>query len=382
MKRVLLFLVILVSPWFLKANIRADEKPFLVVLDAGHGGKDPGCIGYSGVKEKNVALSVVLKVGKLIEQNCPNVKVIYTRNTDVFVELYQRAKIANRNKADLFISIHCNAVDKNTSANGIETYIMGTARNDENLQMAMRENAAILQEEDHVSVYDGFDPKSAEAYIIFSLFQNVYQSQSLYFADLVQKTLVKNTKRHDRSVRQAPYLVLRHATMPSALIEIGFLSSKEEEAYLASEVGQNTVSQSIFMAFYEYKNYITGSNDPLPQITFPAPETKDTVKSVVTTPSEASSDTDIRFRVQFYSSPDKLEITDSKFNAVPDVRRYFYNGAWRFTSGNAQRWEKITNLLQQVKAAGFSDAFIVSFEGENRISNSVAREKLKSIQQK
>lgn len=220
-----------------------------VVLDAGHGGKDPGTSGSTS-KEKGISLDVVLQIENFLRAQYPNLKVILTRRTDEFIELAERANIANKNKADFFISVHCNAND-NKAIHGSETYVMGLHKEEDNVQMIMNENASILMEKDHEKKYDGFDPHSIESYIMFSMVQNVYLKQSLAFASKVEKNMIAHTKRKSRGVKQAGFLVLWKTTMPSVLIEIGFLSNKEEEKYLNSTEGKAAIAKSIFKAITE-----------------------------------------------------------------------------------------------------------------------------------
>lgn len=229
---------------------RAKYEIKTVVIDAGHGGHDTGCLGSSS-KEKHVALSVALKLGKFIEDQFPEVKVVYTRKTDVFIELFERASIANRSKADLFISIHCNSGPE--LAFGTETFVMGLHKTDDNLTVARRENAAILNEKNYMQNYDGFDPHSPEAHIIFSLYQNSFMNQSLLFASKIQEQFSEYGGRFNRGVKQAGFLVLFKTSMPSVLVEIGFLTHKNEERYLTSDKGQISLATSIFRAFKEYK---------------------------------------------------------------------------------------------------------------------------------
>jgi N-acetylmuramoyl-L-alanine amidase len=222
-----------------------------VVIDAGHGGHDTGCLG-SDSREKEVALRIALKLGKLIEANCPDVKVIYTRKTDVFIPLIERANIANRAKADLFICIHLNSGPK--SAYGAETFVMGLHKSDDNLNVAKRENAAILLEDNYQKNYDGFDPNSPEANIIFSLYQNQFMTQSLSFAAKIQKQFKDNSKRYSRGVKQAGFLVLYKTAMPSVLIENGFLTNDNDQRFLSSDAGQASMASSIYRAFKSYKS--------------------------------------------------------------------------------------------------------------------------------
>ena len=231
--------------------LQAREKTFTVVIDAGHGGKDPGARG-TVINEKEINLSVALKLGDKISANHDDVKVIYTRKTDRFIELDERANIANRNKADLFISIHTNSVKKGSTARGTETYTLGLARTDENLAVAMRENSAILLEDNYEQKYEGFDPNSSESYIIFEFMQNKHMEQSIGFASEIQKCFV-SARRADRGVRQAGFLVLRKTSMPSVLVELGYISNHDEERFMKSSDGQNKLASALSDAFTRYK---------------------------------------------------------------------------------------------------------------------------------
>ena len=237
----------------------AGEKVQTIVIDPGHGGKDAGAVGKH-CYEKNIALAVSLALGKLINENFPDVKVIYTREDDRFVELRQRSRIANQNHADLFISIHCNS-SKSKDANGVETWIMGNHKNDDNLKVAQLENSAILQEKDHEEHYDNFDPNSPDAYIIFSLYQNVFMDQSLGFASKIQDQYGQRVPSVDRGIKQAGFIVLWSCALPSVLTEIGFISNAAEEKFLNSEDGQQKIALSLFNAFKEYKYQVEGFNN-------------------------------------------------------------------------------------------------------------------------
>jgi N-acetylmuramoyl-L-alanine amidase len=260
-KTIILFAVILIFSGFIVStqNVGDDEtgnKIFkTVVIDAGHGGKDPGCNKGTDAEEKKVALKVALALGKKIEEEYPNIKVIYTRKKDVFIDLHERSAIANRNKADLFISIHCNA-NPNKKAFGTETYAMGMHKTDENLQVAKRENSVILKESDHKKYYNGFDPNSPIAYIMLKNHQNAFINTSLNFAQKVQRQFKETAGRTSRGVHQAGFLVLWETAMPSVLIEIGFLTNEKEEKYLKSEDGQSDISVSIAKAFGLFKKEI------------------------------------------------------------------------------------------------------------------------------
>ena len=223
---------------------------FTLVLDAGHGGKDPGALGKTG-REKNINLAVTLAVGRLVEQNLKDVKVVYTRKTDVFVELSERAAIANRAKADLFVSIHTNALPKGAQGRGSETYTLGMHRAADNLAVAKRENSAIMLEKDYESRYEGFDPKSSESYIIFEFMQDKNMERSVKLAQMIQKQF-RSAGRVDKGVHQAGFLVLRATSMPSCLVELGYITTPSEESYLTSQKGVDELAQSIYAAIRQY----------------------------------------------------------------------------------------------------------------------------------
>ncbi|MDR3137722.1 MAG: N-acetylmuramoyl-L-alanine amidase [Tannerellaceae bacterium] len=331
-------------------TLAATAKPFTVVIDAGHGGKDPGAIGKIAY-EKNINLSIALKLGKAIEERCKDVKVVYTRKTDRFIDLNERAEIANRNKADLFISVHTNAL-KTKDIAGAETYTLGLARTDENLQVAMRENAAILLEDDYAQKYEGFDPNSSESYIIFELMQNVYVKQSLLFASEVQNHF-KKAGRKDRGVRQAGFLVLRKTSMPSVLVEVGYISNREEERYMASAVGQNRLVQSVYEAFVRFKQNFDKKNTPVPVVTNKASkEDKEELKEE-------------RYKVQICTSEKLLNAKSPALKGYP-LSYYNEKGVFKYTVGETKSKEEIQTVLAKVKK-DFPSAFIVVFKGDERV---------------
>ena len=231
----------------------AADRKFVLVIDAGHGGHDPGALG-SVAKEKNINLSVALAFGKYVERNCRDVKVVYTRTTDVFVPLQERAQIANRNKADLFISIHTNALEGGKISRGMETYTLGMHRAADNLNVAKRENSVILIEKNYKQTYAGFDPKSSESYILFELMQDKYMANSVELARLIQSETCSYAGRVNKGVHQAGFLVLRETSMPSCLVELGFITTSDEEAFLNSAEGQDKMAKGIYNAFLKYKN--------------------------------------------------------------------------------------------------------------------------------
>jgi N-acetylmuramoyl-L-alanine amidase len=342
-----------------------------VVIDAGHGGHDPGCLG-SKTKEKDVTLSIALKLGNLITKNFPNVKVVYTRKTDVFVELYKRAQIANDNKADLFISVHCNA---NPSKNpyGVETYVMGLHKSQANLEVAQKENATILMEDSYSNNYDGFDPSSTEAYIIFSLYQNAYLDQSLSLATKVQKQMKDKVGLYDRGVKQAGFLVLYKTAMPSILIEAGFLSNLKDEQFLLTEQGQESIASGLFRAFKEYRNEVEGNNIIEKDTPVNKDSTayqiimKDSLNKKNDTLKKTSKD-EILFKVQFTSSSVKKPLSSPDFKGIKDVQEYFHNGMYKYVTGNEKTFESAITLVNTIHDLGYKDAFVVAFLNGERIS--------------
>ncbi len=372
-----------------------------VVIDPGHGGHDSGCLGSSS-QEKHVALAVSLKLGEFIEKAFPDVKVIYTRKTDVFVELHERAAIANRAKADLFICIHCNSGP--SAAFGAETFVMGLHKTADNLAVAKRENSAILLEKDYKTNYDGFDPNSPEANIIFSLYQNTFMHQSLNFAAHVQKQLEHNSGRFNRGVKQAGFLVLFRTAMPSVLIELGFLTNRSDEKYLASEKGQDNLAQSVLKAFQSYKleteRKVAGNTaDSSPAEAAKTPDSK-----AVSAPSDiresdgktadnqmvGNSDEGVNevpsvaergrifYTIQVGAIANSATGDESKFSKVPEIRKLIGDdGMTRFYSGIFNTLDESRSHLQKLRESGFKDAFVCAFSGAKRISVSEAAQLLK-----
>jgi N-acetylmuramoyl-L-alanine amidase len=249
---VLILIVISFSTYGQHKNNVSNFRVKTVVIDAGHGGKDPGAVNGK-TYEKDITLAIALKLGRLIKSNLKDIRVIYTRDTDEFIELYERANIANRNKANLFISIHCNTGPLETMM-GTETYAMGIEKNKSNLEVSKRENSVVMLEENYLAKYDGFDPNSPEGHIIFSLYQNAYLDQSLNMASKVENQMKLKAMRNSRGVKQAGFLVLWKTAMPSILFEAGFLSNPEEKKFLLSDTGQTKIATSIYKAFKEFKS--------------------------------------------------------------------------------------------------------------------------------
>jgi N-acetylmuramoyl-L-alanine amidase len=339
-----------------------------VVIDAGHGGKDPGASSKQ-LREKDVALSVALMVGSYIKAQFSDVKVIYTRKTDQFIPLYERGEIANRNNADLFISIHCNA-NNSSSIYGAETYVLGIEekRTDLNMKVAMMENAAILLEEDASQQYGDFDPKSPEAIIGLTLFQQDYLDQSLTFASKVQKQFTERVGRKDRSVHQAGFLVLWKTAMPSVLIELGYLSNPTEAAFLASEKGQVYLASAIYRAFKEYKLEYEKENkaydyraDALKK---KASEPEITEPQVINGNTPAA---ELEYRVQFYVSPKEVPLSDPRFAKLSNLDSYQHNGFFKYTSGHFADVNSAVKHQNKVRTLGFSDAFVIAVYQGKRI---------------
>ena len=372
---------------------QAKDKIAKIVIDAGHGGSMPGAVGKLS-KEKDINLKVALQLGRLISHNFDDVTVYYTRKTDETVEVYKRAEMANKHKADLFISIHCNSVDGKPHVTGIETFVMGVGKSEESMAIAKKENADILLEKDHQTNYSDFDPNSPEAYIVFSLYSSAYLHTSSIFASKVQKHLVNNTQMVDREVKQAGFLVLYKVAMPSILIELGFISNVEEEKSLMREDTQEIMAISIYNAFVEYKNLMEGTEKPflpVPEMAalatnLEAPELlnvsnvpnvpnvpralneESLTDSTTSTPTQPTPPpNEIRFRIQFFTSKENLNPTDKKFSSLQEVKKISENGVWKYTTGDFKTLAETQNILREVKKR-FPDAFIIAFHNERKIS--------------
>lgn len=323
-----------------------------ICIDAGHGGKDPGCVGKISY-EKNIALKVALKVGKLIREKHPDVKVVYTRDKDVFIELGERGKIANKHKADLFMSLHVNAVPNNKSVSGIETYVLGLHKTEDNLKVAMKENEVIKYEDDYSVKYSGFDPSRAESYIIFSMMQNLYLGNSLRIAGFVQDELISATHNADRSVRQAGYLVLKDVAMPAILIEMGFISNPEEERFLNSADGQNKIARSVAKAFTAYKEEVERNSAVL--VDHPDEAQPEKTEKVEITPDKIQG---LFYAVQIASASNKIK----------DSRELGYSGTvnelktenrYRYYTGKADSYAEVMQNLERIRKK-IKDCFVIA----------------------
>lgn len=333
-----------------------------VVIDAGHGGKDPGAIGTGRYKaaEKDIALNVSLLAGKYIKEAFPEVNVVYTRSDDRFVELMERSMVANRAKADLFISIHCNS-NANSGPQGAETFVMGLHKTEANMKVAMKENASILLEEGHELKYDGFDPKDPESIIALSIRQNVHLDHSLLFSSLVQKQFKERVGRPDRGVKQAGFLVISYTTMPAVLVELGFLSNPAEEDFLQSAKGQDYMSSAIYRAFKEYKTMREGGASTPAVVQVPD------VEESAPAPSPVITAEGVRFKVQVTTSSKRIDTKSRDFKGLEGVEEHKGAGLFRYTVGNEATLEAARTVQQRCRDLGFDGAFIVAFKGSERM---------------
>ncbi len=351
----------------LSPGAQTAYKVTKVVLDAGHGGKDPGCHGNNTL-EKDVALAIVLELGKKISAHFPDVEVIYTRDTDVFVPLNERAAIANRNKADLFISVHCNYIAPRNHATGSETYVLGLHRAEDNLDVAKRENASILLEDNFEKTYEGFDPYSTEGHIILSMFQNAHLEQSIELATYVQNSFKRADHIPSRGVKQAGFLVLRETTMPSILIETGFLSTDADENFLMKDASKADVAESILKAFGNYKKEVEDQQKELQvagkEIEKIKPQLQDTTVKAETTSTQPQVD-HIAYRIQIAAS--SKPTVEAKYNSLEDLEVVKEADMYKFLVGNFSSYEAARPRLVALKANGFEGAFIVAYRGGQRI---------------
>lgn len=363
-----------------------DVKLKCIVLDPGHGGKDYGCISRDKkYNEKSIVLSVALKLGALIESNHPEVKVIYTRKSDVFIPLADRAKIANKNKADLFLSIHVNSTGKSTTAHGTETFTMGNHVSESNFEISKRENSVILMEDDYTTKYEGFDPDSPESYIIFSLLQNAYSEQSIKFAQQIQKQFHLGPIKHNRGVKQAGFLVLKNTTMPSVLTELGFISNPEDLKILTSESGQNQIVGRLYDAFLQYKNDYEKASGASQEPQYeeeriaeekekPAEEkveekVKDPVEENKQGPVKESVNvgSGIKYHIQILSVGRQLKAGSPDLKGLKDAKFVKHNGLYKYYVGEYNSREEARSDLERVRRK-FNGAFIIGVKNGEIVS--------------
>ena len=389
--------------------VMGQNKPFLVVLDAGHGGHDAGAVGRPTTnREKDINLAIALKVGKLLQQNCPDVQVLYTRSTDVFVTLSGRADIANKAKADLFVSIHTNAIERSASRRpmGVQSYTLTLRTAQTNLEVEKRENSVIQFEADGAQKYSFMNPNSPESEIMFELMQDRDMQESVNFAKLAQEEMVKTGGRKDMGVLQANLAVLRLTYMPSVLIEVGFISTPEEELFLMSDEGRSVMAKCIYNAISRYKTQHTGrmsnlekidtkavqqqieennaqlkeaieqaesaneTEEPQPEVV-QTPQTNPVVVLPVTTPTEttqtkSTSNAKPVFKVQFLSSPKHLVPGSTQFKGVQG-EAYKEGNVYKYMYGSTTDYNEATKLKNTI-ADRFPDAFVVAFKDGQKVN--------------
>ncbi|MFZ6052827.1 N-acetylmuramoyl-L-alanine amidase family protein [Halocola ammonii] len=344
-----------------------------VVLDAGHGGKDPGNLGTGRYKdtEKDIALDVTLQLGEYLKESFPDLNIIYTRDDDSFPKLEERVEIANDANASIFISIHCNSATPR--AYGTETFVMGLHKSQASLNTAIQENASIYLEEDYKGTYKGFDPNDPDTYIKLSLRQNVYLDQSLLLSKNIQDQFRERVGRRDRGVKQAGFYVISFTSMPSALVELGFLTNKEEEDFLHSEVGKTYMASAIYRAFHDYKEKME-SADIQPE-DIPEPDSKTTEpegddrKSIPLNELVVNEtiDSGIYFEVQILTSSKKIEKTPENFNGLANVDEYISSGLYKYATGKTRDFEKAKTNQELLKNNGFPGAFVIALKNGKRI---------------
>ena len=321
------------------------QKEYVVVLDAGHGGKDPGNLG-NGFKEKSIALKVVLKIGALLEKH-QDVKVLYTRNKDVFIDLWKRGDIANQAKADLFVSIHCDSHTSN--AFGAGTFVLGLRGNKKNLEIAKRENAVILLEDNYRDKYEGFDSNSAESVIGLSLLQEENLDKSLAIASLIQNNFTFKLKRNNRKVKQDNFQVLRETIMPSVLVELGFLTNRKEGVFLNSKNGQAKMANEIAVAIYSYIKNLK-------------------LNTIIDSGNTEAPINEIKFKVQIAAGKNRLRTKSYNFKGLKNIERKLFGSVYKYYYGNSSSYKAIKQSLKIAKSKGYKQAFIIAFKNGKKVA--------------
>ena len=365
--------LLLLAALFLCTSFTDDKKKTnsklrTIVIDPGHGGKDSGTMGTKRFKiyEKHVALAISLKLGDYIKNTFPNVDVVYTRDSDIFLELNERTELANNANADLFISIHCDGFT-NSTPSGASVFVMGMSKLKANMDIAIRENSAIYMEDNYQQKYEGFDPKSAESYIVFSLMQNTHLNQSLKIAEEVEKEFSTKANRKSRGVKQAPFYVISRTNMPSILIECGFLTNFKEEEYLHSEIGQEYIASAIFRGFKAYKENFEGATSEK-ESEEPIVVKED--REETSTPKKETTIEKVVFKVQVGTYL-KSMLNDALFKEI-NAEQQVINGTFKYYVGNETDKSSSDKLKNQLKEKGFKGAFVVAFYKGERISTKEA----------
>lgn len=351
------------------AEMPPNKEEFVVVLDAGHGGKDPGNMG-NGFKEKDIALSIILKIGAALEKY-EGIKVVYTRKTDVFVELFERGRIANEANADLFVSVHCNS--HNSQASGTETFVLGLNRNETNFEVAKKENSVIYLEENYEVTYEGYDPNSPESFIGLTIMQEEYLDQSILLADMVQKEFTNDLKRKNRGVKQMGLIVLHQTYMPSVLVETGFLTNNQEGPYLNSKRGQDDMARAITAAIVNYSHTI--NLNLLENIAESHPPGQKEIKAQ---PASQQIYEDVVFRVQLAAGSKKIDPKPYNFKGLNNVDRTREGKLYKYYYGETSDYLKVQQLHRDAIKKGYRGSYIVAFRNEQKITvNDALKSKLK-----
>jgi N-acetylmuramoyl-L-alanine amidase len=346
-------------------SFSAKSQNFKVTLDAGHGGKDMGA-NYHGHVEKDINLAIVLKLGKILEKQT-SIDVNYTRKTDVLIDLVERGYIANRMKANIFVSLHCNA-NKNQGASGTQTFVMGLKKNTLSLDVSRRENEVITLEKDYKKKYKGFDPSSPESYIGQTLMQEEFLDNSIALASKIQDRFVKNLNKKDRGVAQDVFMVLHRATMPRVLVEMGFISNEEEGATMDSEEGQNDIAQAIADAILGYKKEYFGDGDAVEEVApSPPKQIKETPKTPDNNPTPIKGETGTLYKVQLSRTAKKLALQANNFKGLKNISMIANNKQYTYMYGGTTDYEEIKTQLKEAKSKGFDSAFIVTFKNGIKI---------------
>ena len=359
----LLLAALFVNPLFADDKKKKNNKIRTIVIDPGHGGKDSGTMGTKRYTqyEKHIALDISLKLGNYIKEAFPDIEIIYTRKTDVFLELWERTELANEKNADLFISVHCDGFT-NPNPSGASVFVMGMSKLKANMDVAMRENSVMYLEDNFKEKYDGFDPKSPESYIVFSLMQNTFLDQSISIAEKIEDEFANRAKRKSRGVKQAPFYVISRVNMPSILIEAGFLTNPKEEDFLNTELGKDHIASAIFRGFRSYKESVDGVN--IIELDKSAVKEKEIIK--ILTPKKEITNDKVEYKVQIGTYL-KSMLSDKSFmnlNAYEEI----INGTYKYYVGNASNKESADNVKVKMREKGFKGAFVVAFYQDKRIS--------------